>query len=223
MQNKALKNLKKLLPPFPGIQGKEEYINAAVLALLMSVNDEYHFLLQKRSPAISQGGEICFPGGKFDPRKDTSLRHTALRETHEELGIPAEKISILGQLDTLVVPLGKTIDTFVGTTDFAFTDLTPSFSEVDHAFTIPISFFQEHPPKVYSVLVKNHPSYINDKNETVNLLPVKELGLPAHYQKPWGSFRQRVFVYETNEGIIWGLTARILHDICVKLFPDSVN
>lgn len=221
MQNKELENLKKLLPPFPGVQGKEEYMNAAVLALFIPRNNEYHLLLQKRNLAISQGGEICFPGGKFDPQKDSSLQSTALRETYEEVGIPAARISILGQLDTLVVPLGKTIDTFVATSDFPFTALKPSTAEVDHAFTLPISYFQKHPPEIYHVMIKNHPAYTNTDNEVVTLLPAQKLGLPTRYQKPWGSFCQRVFVYKTPEGTIWGLTARILHDICTKLFSDN--
>ena len=219
MQENDLSSLKKSLPMVPGIQGIDEYMHAAVLVLLLPIENEYHFLLQNRSAFISQAGDICFPGGKYDPKQDTSLRQTALRETEEELGLCPDKISIIGQLDTLVVPLGKTIDTFIATADYTLADIKSNPAEVEHAFTLPISFFEKNPPSTYNVILKNHPSYINHLNEEVQLLPARELGLPEQYQKPWGQFRQRIFTYQTNEGVVWGLTARIIRDICCKLRP----
>ncbi|WP_196592800.1 NUDIX hydrolase [Pectinatus sottacetonis] len=218
MQDNTLNNFKKHLPPFPGIQGKDEYMNAAVLVLLLPINNEYHLLLQKRSPHISQGGEICFPGGKYDPRQDTSLQHTALRETSEELGVCSDKISIIGQADTLILPIGKIINIFIGTADYMLKDLKINNDEVERAFTLPISYFKNNPPSEYSVLVKNHPSYFNNKNQLVELLPTKELGLPSQYEKPWGNLRHHIYVYKTYEGIIWGLTARIIRDVCTKFY-----
>jgi len=77
MNKNDLENLKKKLPPIPGILGKEEYFNAAVLIPLMMINGEYHFLFEKRAAHIRQGGEVCFPGGEFDPEVDTSFQDTA--------------------------------------------------------------------------------------------------------------------------------------------------
>lgn len=46
--------------------------------------------------------QIALPGGKFET-SDPSIIHTALRETHEEIGISPEKIKIIGQLTQFYV------------------------------------------------------------------------------------------------------------------------
>ena len=81
MDKLVIEGLKDKLPVVPGINGKEEYFNSAALVLLMLVNEEYHFVFEKRAANIRQAGEICFPGGKFDPDQDASFLDTAIRET----------------------------------------------------------------------------------------------------------------------------------------------
>ena len=59
-------------------------------------------------------GEISFPGG-VRHREDPDLLHTALRETEEELGIPADRFEVLGSLPpTQTVVSGFLIAPFVG-------------------------------------------------------------------------------------------------------------
>jgi len=58
-----LEKLKESLSLHAGIIQKEEYLNTAVLIPLLDINNEYHFLFEKRSANIRQGGEICFLGG----------------------------------------------------------------------------------------------------------------------------------------------------------------
>jgi 8-oxo-dGTP pyrophosphatase MutT (NUDIX family) len=59
-------------------------------------------------------GEISFPGG-VRHEEDPDLLHTALRETEEELGIPAERFEVLGSLPpTQTVVSGFLIVPFVG-------------------------------------------------------------------------------------------------------------
>ncbi len=48
-------------------------------------------------------GQVAFPGGKMDEEDITPAR-TALRETEEEIGVPAEHIQILGPLSQLFIP-----------------------------------------------------------------------------------------------------------------------
>ena len=47
------------------------------------------------------GGQIAFPGGAREPGE--SLQQTALREAHEEGGVDAEQVSVLGPLSPLYV------------------------------------------------------------------------------------------------------------------------
>lgn len=86
-------------------------------AVIVPVIDlpEPAILFTVRSLEVSDHkGEISFPGG-VRHREDPDLMHTALRETEEELGIPAERFEILGSLaPTQTVVSGFLIVPFVG-------------------------------------------------------------------------------------------------------------
>ncbi|KAH7923552.1 hypothetical protein BV22DRAFT_1048098 [Leucogyrophana mollusca] len=57
-------------------------------ASLIIVNERNEILLVQRNPeARSFGGTHVFPGGNYDPKQDSSLAITALRETFEESGL----------------------------------------------------------------------------------------------------------------------------------------
>lgn len=49
------------------------------------------------------GGQVSLPGGRKD-HDDPDFTFTALRETHEEIGIPPEKISVMGNLTEIYIP-----------------------------------------------------------------------------------------------------------------------
>lgn len=85
-------NPKKTLP-------SDGLITAAVLAPIFQKNGSLHVLLTQRSEMVEHHrGEISFPGGKLDPT-DPDLRSCALRETHEELGIPPHDVKVIEELD----------------------------------------------------------------------------------------------------------------------------
>jgi 8-oxo-dGTP pyrophosphatase MutT (NUDIX family) len=182
-----------------------ENFNSAVLVLLMLINEEYYFVFQKRAANIRQAGEICFPGGKFDPAQDAGFRDTAIRETVEELGVAFDKISIIGNLDTVVTTMGATVDAFLGVIDISsLDDLQINPTEVERIFAIPVSFFEDNEPEAYKVNMTVHPSYINEAGEEV-------------ITKPWGNSMGNVFVYRVEGVTIWGLTARLIRDVVAKL------
>src|SRR6266852_6180043 len=94
----------------------------AVLAPLFMRDGQPYLVFTKRRAALrNHGGQISFPGGARDPDDSTPL-HTALRETREELGIPPEKIEVLGMLDEVPTITNFRILPFVGAipTDFAY-------------------------------------------------------------------------------------------------------
>ena len=93
------------------ILGLENFFKAAVLVPLILINNEYHFLFQKRAANIRQGGEISFPGGKHE-ESDINFEYTAIRETCEELGVEFEQISILKKLNTLISPFDTIIKSY---------------------------------------------------------------------------------------------------------------
>ena len=52
---------------------------------------------ERRADLRRHAGEISFPGGRRDER-DSHLCETALREAHEEIGLPPHAVELLGAL-----------------------------------------------------------------------------------------------------------------------------
>lgn len=218
MDKYVIERLRDKLPVVPGLNGKDEYFNFAVLVLMIFVNEEFHFIFEKRAANIRQPGEICFPGGKFEPVIDSSLRDTAIRETVEELGVPSDKLRIIGNLDTVISTMGATADAFLGILELgSMDDLQINLQEVEKVFMVPVSYFEVNEPEVYMVNMIAHPTYVNQDGEEVTIFPARELGLPERYTKPWGNSMSNVFVYRVDGVVIWGMTARLIKDVVAKL------
>jgi len=205
------------LPKSPGFEGEDEYLTSVVLLLLVPINGEFHILFEKRSASIRQGGEVSLPGGRLDDH-DASLQETAIRETTEEVGIPADRIRIVGRLNSILAPMGSLVHVFAGISNVMSDEIRINPKEVEKAFLLPVSYFQENRPETYKVLTEVHPFHIDavTKEKTI-LFPTKELGLPERYWNSWGGFKHNVYVYRTDEGAIWGITARIVRDFVGRL------
>ncbi len=88
---------------------------AAVLVPLYLQDDELHAVFTKRREDLRRhAGEISFPGGRCEEGED-DLRATALREAHEEVGLPPEAVEIVGALQpTPTIATGYAVYPFVG-------------------------------------------------------------------------------------------------------------
>lgn len=204
--------------PLPDINGREEYLQTAVVALLVDGDNDLALVFEKRNAKIRQGGEVCFPGGRVDPEHDASYAHTAVRETSEELGVEEDAITLLGRLDTVLAPMGTLVEPFVGYTAVPPERFRPNPDEVEKVFTVPVSFFLDNPPEEYSAEIRLFPKVTDPGTGKEDLLfPALELGLPDRYHESWGGSRSRIYVFRTDEGVIWGLTARIVMDLCRRL------
>ena len=96
--------------PRPGTvpvdQIEEPRNTAGVLVLLYSWDERLHLVLTKRTDSVEHHqGQISFPGGKQEVGE--SIVDAALRETHEELGIPTDGFTILGSLTPLYIPVSQ--------------------------------------------------------------------------------------------------------------------
>ena len=89
--------------------------DAAVLVPLYITGGELHIVFTKRRDDLRRhAGEVSFPGGRYDDG-EPDLLATALREAHEEIGLPPQAVHILGALQpTPTIATGYSVYPFVG-------------------------------------------------------------------------------------------------------------
>jgi 8-oxo-dGTP pyrophosphatase MutT (NUDIX family) len=69
-----------------------------LVPLYLDAEERVHAVFTKRRDDMRRHpGEISFPGGRRD-EDEHDLRHTALREAHEEIGLHPDHVEILGAL-----------------------------------------------------------------------------------------------------------------------------
>lgn len=94
-------------------------------------------LLTRRSQSLRrQPGDIAFPGGTVDPA-DPSPLATALRESHEEVGLSSDDVTVLGQMDERGTVTGFRITPFVASVAGPYPFRTND--EVDALIEVPIA------------------------------------------------------------------------------------
>lgn len=114
-------------------------VPAAVLVGVVPRADGMRVLLTRRIDALRRhGGQVSFPGGRVDPG-DRDALHAALRETHEEVGIPATRMDPLGYLDPLVTITGFRVIPVVAMLDPAYV-ATPDPREVADVFEVELDY-----------------------------------------------------------------------------------
>ena len=86
----------------------------------------------------AHSGQVSFPGGRVSG-EDASPEATALRETSEEIGLPAARIELLGRLPDYHTRTGFRITPVVGLVTPPLA-LVPEANEVDEIFEVPLDF-----------------------------------------------------------------------------------
>ena len=207
----------------PNYINGDEYSQSSVLITFVLKDGEYFLVLEQRSDHISQAGEVCFPGGRFDPTLDLTTRDTAIRETCEEIGATKAQIKKVRYWGTYIAPMYTLIDVYIGFLDIddAY-ELPINKKEVEKLIIIPYSYFLDSPPLSYEIDSWSTPYRIsNDEDqEDLSIFPAKELGLPPRYHKPWKGKARQVYLYPTQGAPIWGVTANILKQF-VKKHPTA--
>lgn len=112
---------------------------AAVLIPIVDRGNALGVLLTRRSARLKHhGGQIGFPGGRMEAG-DADVVHTALRETHEELGIPPHRVEVAGVLSPIPTLSGYAVTPVVGLLADG-TRLTLDRTEVESAFEVPLGY-----------------------------------------------------------------------------------
>ncbi len=109
-------------------------------AVLIAVTDrpEPGVLLTHRPETMrAHPGQIAFPGGKLDPGEDAVA--AALREAHEELGIEAADVRVIGASDRFVTGSGFDVTPVLGLVPSDL-PIRPDPREVSGWFEAPLRF-----------------------------------------------------------------------------------
>ena len=197
---------KKLSMPLPGVvaqkemapvltdpsrfnlSAKQDIILGGVLILLYIVNDRIMLPLIQR-PVYNgvHSGQISFPGGKNE--ENESLVETALREAHEEIGVPIAEVEIIGTLTELFIPASNfKVQPVVGiiSTQFKF---LPDKHEVVKILEADIIELIQDPRKTKTIQLKR---------DNLNI------SIDAPY-------------FDVKGNVVWGATAMMLSELLYLL------
>jgi 8-oxo-dGTP pyrophosphatase MutT (NUDIX family) len=115
---------------------------AGVLIPIVTRGATPSVLLTERSAELKHhAGQVSFPGGGMESH-DTDIVATALRETHEEVGIQPSEVDIAGYLDPVATITGYAVTCVVGLVEPTF-QLVPDPVEVDEIFEVPLEFLMD--------------------------------------------------------------------------------
>lgn len=116
-----------------------ELADAAVLVGLVARAPGTAVVLTRRTDALrNHAGQVSFPGGRVEPDDDGAIA-AALRETDEEIGVPAGQVVPIGLLDPLVTITGFRVLPVVAAIDPAYV-ARPDPGEVAEVFEVPLAF-----------------------------------------------------------------------------------
>ncbi len=156
---------------------------AAVMMLIYPKNDKSHLALIVRNtyPGV-HSAQIGFPGGKVEI-EDESLTHTALRETHEEIGIHPDKIEVIKTFTAVFIPPSNFI--------------VAPFLGISHA---ELEFIEQE-EEVAGIIEFPLLDFMNDKT-IVNKIMDTSYG--NNIEVP---------TFKINEHYVWGATAMMMSEL----------
>jgi 8-oxo-dGTP pyrophosphatase MutT (NUDIX family) len=115
---------------------------AASVLVPLVLRDTLTVLLTQRTEHLSDHpGQISFPGGRVEP-SDRDATATALREAHEEIGLAASHVDVLGQLPIYTTGTGFIVTPVVALVQPGFA-LQPDPNEVAEVFEVPLAYLMD--------------------------------------------------------------------------------
>jgi 8-oxo-dGTP pyrophosphatase MutT (NUDIX family) len=185
---------------------------AAVLAPLLRRPVGAAFLFIRRRPDLSEhAGQVAFPGGRMEAGE--SPVGAALREAEEEVGLPAARVQVIGQLDDQPSPLRYRVTPLVGLVSEP-PALVAQPGEVAEIFEVPLQRLLDP--------ACSHAEWWGASRLPTGGLRDVLMNPQAGYREvdPAGQ-RYKVLFFDTGGGperVVWGLTARIVSQFLVRAF-----
>ena len=166
--------------------------------------------LQKRAEHISQGGDVCLPGGRIEAGE--SGAGAALREWEEEMGVPKATLDLLGCFGTHVHFSGQTVQVWLA--------IGPAMLEAD------LRPNDEVARVLSPTLGQLVSARWTKKQMSLEIVPLpKTAGPPS---QAFGSANARwiarefpVFYVDGLGEMLWGMTASILGEFLRKLYEKK--
>jgi len=112
-------------------------IPAAVLIPLVERPELTVLFTQRATQLRNHAGQISFPGGRIEP-EDAGPREAALREAHEEIGLEARFVAVVGYLADHILLSGFRVTPVVAFVRPGFELLLDS-EEVEDTFEVPLN------------------------------------------------------------------------------------
>ena len=171
--------------------------DAAVLVPLAFHEDQWHVLFIRRASNEQDrhSGQVAFPGGRLE-ESDASHEEAALRETHEEIGIPADKVKLLGKITPYVTVSDYSVTPVVGVVDWP-TALVLQESEVARAFLMPLDWLKDTNNFTYRA---------------------------RQEMDPQSARRHPIIVFNEYDGeTLWGATARMTLNFLKAVSDGNIN
>lgn len=168
----------------------------AVVIPLISIDDSFHILFEKRSKLVNQPGDISFPGGFLE--EGENFKQAALRELSEELLVKDSDVGKLSLVSTRMDGM-RIINAYSAILNVDIKDIQFN-EEVESILTIPLKFFKENKPRCYRGQFK----MILPSDFPYDLI-VKGKNYPFTIPK------KEILFYDTKPSI-WGVTAYMLNE-----------
>lgn len=197
--------IQRLQRPLPGIAAHETFVpeipdrrsrlmpapegarkSAVLIPMFTDDTGSLKVVLTVRSDGLrNHRGQISFPGGRCD--EGESAVDAALREAHEEIGLVADRVRILGQLTELYIPPSQSAVSPIVAMIQPPVSWTLSADEVAEVLVEPVSTFLD-------------PSTIQWRSDIIKGLPVDVPHWQVHPSIP-----------------LWGATAMMLQELSMIL------